>query len=186
MSKNREHFRRHGGFTLIELLVAIAVLGILITAAVPSVQSIIRDSRVTSQKNEIVALINLARNEAIRRNIGVKDIENGNAHARLRLVSTETPPEWDGSVSVTDADTAPDCSPGVIRCSDNANVSLTIVGGTSPLELSFESRGFLTPFQEKVMRLKHEPCAGTRQHVEIRVLGTGQIQTENLACGQEG
>ncbi|MFO7902268.1 MAG: prepilin-type N-terminal cleavage/methylation domain-containing protein [Pirellulaceae bacterium] len=175
------------GFTFIELMVAIAVLAILLTLAVPSVQKIIRDSRVSSQKNEVIALINLTRNQAIRRGIDAGDtvtvagVEEP-LEARLRLDASTSPVGWSGNVSVTGGDTAQGCPSDVIRCSDNVNVELA----TGSTVLSFESRGYLDPFEETFICLKHtgENCTGKRQHVEIHVLRSGQIQTSNLACDE--
>lgn len=176
MNNQSMHRPTQTGFTFIELMVAIAIVAILITAAVPSLQQIIRDSRVSSQANEIVALINLTRNQAIREGIDANDAEE----ALVRLNSTTG--GWEADVLVSGAPSDDRCTgDGIIRCAKNANVLLTTGSDT----LSFESRGFLAPFAEKVMCLKHtgdDSCAGTRQHVEIRVLGTGQVRTRNLAC----
>lgn len=56
------------GFTLIELLVAIAVLVILATVAVPSFTTLIRNHRAASEANQVLAVLTLARSEAVRRN----------------------------------------------------------------------------------------------------------------------
>lgn len=56
------------GFTLLELLVTLAVLAIVLGLAVPSFQGIIQRNRLTAATNELVAAIQLARAEAIRRN----------------------------------------------------------------------------------------------------------------------
>lgn len=69
------HKRRYGlsqpGFTLIELLVTIAVLAILIAAAVPSFTSLINANRLSTQANEMVATLQMARSEAVRLNTSV-------------------------------------------------------------------------------------------------------------------
>lgn len=171
------------GFTLIELLVAIAVLAILLTLAVPSLQKIIRDSRVTSQTNEVIALINLTRNQAIRENIGVNDPDD--RRAVLKLKGDTTTSTWTGNVSITDAVPADGCPSDVIRCSTNTEVDLTISTANHDDSLAFEARGFLNPFSEAAICLKHarpDACQGERQHVEIKILPTGQIRRNELSC----
>ena len=56
------------GFTLIELLVTLAVAAIVVAMAVPSFQSVINGSRLTGAANEMIASLQMARMEAIRRN----------------------------------------------------------------------------------------------------------------------
>ncbi len=59
---------RMSGFTLVELMVTIFVASILLAVAVPSFNRMTVTSRVTAQANELVAAINFARSEAIKRN----------------------------------------------------------------------------------------------------------------------
>ena len=56
------------GFTLLELMVTVAVLAILIAIAVPSFASLMNSNRLAAQSNELIAAMQLARSEAIRRN----------------------------------------------------------------------------------------------------------------------
>ena len=58
-------------FTLIELVMTMAIAGILVTIAIPSFNSIITSSRLTSYANDLVGALNLARSEAVRRGISV-------------------------------------------------------------------------------------------------------------------
>lgn len=55
------------GMTLIELMVGITITGLLLAIGVPSFQSTIASSRLTSVNNELVSTLALARSEAIRR-----------------------------------------------------------------------------------------------------------------------
>lgn len=178
---------------------AIAVLGILVTLAMPSLSKVIRDSQVTSQANDIVALVNLTRNEAIRRGIDANDDER----SILRLGSASSGSGWTGNVAIeglggdgvcpADADAAdPDCEAtpeeceditlalpdGVIRCSSNTGVSLT----PTDTELSFDSRGYIADFSEATIELEHANCTGNRQKVEITILASGQVQRQTLPC----
>ena len=60
--------RQHLGFTLVELLVAIAVAAIVLTLGVPSFERVIERNQLTANINELVASLNYARSEAVRRN----------------------------------------------------------------------------------------------------------------------
>ena len=52
------------GMTLIELVLVVALIGIGILAAAPSFNSIVSKNQTTTQINELVIAINLARSEA--------------------------------------------------------------------------------------------------------------------------
>lgn len=55
------------GFTLIELLITVAIATILLTVGVPSFTSFQRNSELTSATNSLIAAINAARGEAMKR-----------------------------------------------------------------------------------------------------------------------
>ena len=61
----------NNGFTLIELMVTVAVLAIVLSLGVPSYRALIINNRLTAQANALVASINLARSEAIKRGVRV-------------------------------------------------------------------------------------------------------------------
>jgi prepilin-type N-terminal cleavage/methylation domain-containing protein len=54
------------GFTLIELLITMAIVSILMSVGLPSFQSIITDSRLTSTANAMLSAYQLARMEALK------------------------------------------------------------------------------------------------------------------------
>ena len=64
-------------FTLIELVMTMAIAGIFVTIAIPSFNSTITSSRLTSYANDLVGAIYLARSEAVRRGIQVTVSNNG-------------------------------------------------------------------------------------------------------------
>lgn len=67
------------GFTLIELLVTISIAAILLGIAIPSFTSTIASNRLTTNANELVTALNLARSEAIKRGIQVTVLNLGAA-----------------------------------------------------------------------------------------------------------
>lgn len=56
-----------GGFTLLELLVTLAVLGILMAMGLPELNTFLKNSRLTTQTNTFISVLNFARSEAINR-----------------------------------------------------------------------------------------------------------------------
>ncbi|PLY17285.1 MAG: hypothetical protein C0631_00025 [Sedimenticola sp.] len=58
---------RPSGFTLVELIVTIAIAAIILTIGIPSFRTLIANSTVTSEVNQLVAYMHLARSEAIKR-----------------------------------------------------------------------------------------------------------------------
>ena len=61
--------RPQRGFTLLELLVVISVLAILVGIGVPGLRELLLNNRQAGAVNELVAALQLARSEAITRNV---------------------------------------------------------------------------------------------------------------------
>ena len=59
------------GFTLIELLVTIAIIALIATIGFPSFTQTIRNSRLTTNANQLLSSLNFARSEAIKRGVNI-------------------------------------------------------------------------------------------------------------------
>ncbi len=68
---------KHSGFTLIELMVTVGIAGILMSVALPSFNSVVADNKLTSNINQLVSALNLARSEAVKRNQDVSVKKTG-------------------------------------------------------------------------------------------------------------
>ena len=66
-----EKSNNHSGFTLIELMITLAIAAVLMTLVAPSFQSTIRNNRTVTNANNLLASLNIARSEAIKRGVQV-------------------------------------------------------------------------------------------------------------------
>ena len=62
---------KSNGYTLPELLITVSVIAIMLSVAVPNMTSLVKDNRVASELNTLMANIHLARNEAAKRDVRV-------------------------------------------------------------------------------------------------------------------
>jgi type IV fimbrial biogenesis protein FimT len=86
--------RLDSGFTVIELLVTISVASILLAVAVPAFTQLAVNARLTTQANDVVAALNLARSEAIKRNTSVSFCRVGSESAVTCASSTRAWTNW--------------------------------------------------------------------------------------------
>ncbi len=59
------------GLTLIELMITLVILGVTVTVATPAMQQLIHGSRLRTETSRLLDAINLARSEAVLRNVPV-------------------------------------------------------------------------------------------------------------------
>jgi type IV fimbrial biogenesis protein FimT len=71
----------HTGFTLVELMITIFLVGILLGIGVPNFRDFIRNSRITTAANDLLADLNLARSEAVKRRVPVTLCKSANGSA---------------------------------------------------------------------------------------------------------
>ena len=159
------------GFTLIELLITLAVLAIVVSWGLPSLQETIKNNRMAAQNNELVAILKYARSEAIRRNTDVQ------------AVLATTANGWEAFVDdPVDEENVPGCDVGILRCTSNDSVNLS-----ASATLTFNNRGYIrdegdTTWNDATFYLQHENCRGQNQRRLIHIAPTGQVSSCSLSC----
>lgn len=73
--------RAQAGFTILELMVVVAIAGVLAAIAIPAMGNFLRNSRITSAANDVMAGFHFARSEAIKRRIPVTLCTSANSLA---------------------------------------------------------------------------------------------------------
>lgn len=149
------------GFTLIELMVGVAIMAVLLMVGVPSFQSAVASSRLTTSTNDVVSALALARTEAIRRGTRVTVCKSANATACV--TSGNWSQGWIIFIDTTRSTANATVDSGeVILASQAATTgNIVMVGSTGvPNFVSFASDG-----QAKLMN-------GTSQAGTLRVCST--------------
>lgn len=85
------------GFTAVELLVVVLIVAIIALIAVPNLQNMLLEYRLSTNVNAFVAAHNLARSEAIKRGKLVTVCRSVNAESGSNVCSKITSGDWDGN-----------------------------------------------------------------------------------------
>jgi len=158
-------------FTLVELMIVLGVAAILATMAAPAFWNMIQNSRTTTQANELVTAINLARSEAIKRGERVEICGSGNP------ASGECGGENDwatGWLVRVEGD-----SDAVIRVWDAPAGLNLAANGTA--NMVFRSLGERLDDGTATFTLNFDGCTGDRQR-RIRVNAAGRPSVTREAC----
>jgi type IV fimbrial biogenesis protein FimT len=174
--------RRTSGFSLIELMIAIAILAILLAIGLPSFQGSLRNNRVTSTTNELMASISLARSEALR--------NPGGAVLCTTTNGTTCGGTWNDGWMVW-VDVNADGNPGgpndrVLRHVQGKNqmvVSATSPGGASfANHIAFDHRGRVNE-HTRALTLQPDVCPSGNQLVRtIEISLAGQSRFKKGDC----
>jgi type IV fimbrial biogenesis protein FimT len=184
--------QKNAGFTLIELVVTLVVVGILATVAVPSIRNIIKDHRLSGYTNELLADMNYARSEALKRATPVTTCKTTNPQANSPACDTTASDPWTtGRIIFVDTNKNGAINSGeqILRLrlalEDNRSVikgDNTASGGTANYitflgdgTTSLGAQTTTPPIQERYMVLCDDRGAGEKRTVAISV--TGRVRT---------
>jgi len=134
--------RKIKGFTLMELMMTLAVVGVILAIAIPNFRDFLLNSRMTGAANDLLAGIQLARSEAIKRQAPVALCASTNP--------TADPPECAAEFTGwavwadTDDDAAIDAGEAVIAAHEPVDATLTLISNGSGF-VSYGPDGFSRP-----------------------------------------
>lgn len=135
--------KRGDGFTLIEMMVTIGVGAILIGLAVPSFMNTIQDAHMTSAANELIASMQLARSESVKRHIAVTVCHSGNANTNAPTCGGDG---WqDGWIVFVDGT---DANPNPNGSFDNGEVLIHDSRGFKKDRITATAAGNAAPFAD--------------------------------------
>ena len=184
------------GFTLIELMVTLAVLAILLALAVPSFARLLAANRLSTETSELIASLNLARSEAVRRGQGValRAVDDSNYSKGWRVFADL---DRNGAQSSTTSDT--DGKPlrevgafsgtttihRVTRSTPPAAFTYTDVptSDTARAHVVFTARGAITANGQAFFRIcdnAHPTLQG--RIVQVNAVGKVTLDTVDATC----
>ena len=162
--------RRHAqqGFTLIELMITLAISAILLSVAAPAYQSFIGSTALTTATNDLVAALNMARSEALKRD-GAVTVRGGDA-------DTASDDFADG-YCIVPGSTATSCS-GALRFFPAVGSDITMVVSGALSTVTFNGLGGLTNASNAPQSF--ELCRANEDHrrVTIALVGRAKVSAD--------
>lgn len=137
------------GFTLLELMVTLLVMGVILGFGLPGFQQLVQNNRMTGGANDLLAALNVARSEAVKRATPVSVCASNNPTAPLPTCSGT--PGMNGWVvfvdnNDTDADGQPDgniiVEAGEVILQTHDPLDPTLTPNSDGAYASFAANGF--------------------------------------------
>lgn len=193
-SRARNLIGHSRGFTLIELMVTLTVMAILLSIAAPSFTSLMAANRMSTQTNEFIGALNLARSEAVRRGQPVT------------LLSTDADnysqgwtvfPDLNGNGAATSATDAADGLPirqnnafsgtvavkRVTRSAAPAPYTYTTSAAADRMFLVFKSRGEIDPTTAAFFKVCDPSNTSVKGRiVQVNVVGKISLDSTSESC----
>jgi type IV fimbrial biogenesis protein FimT len=161
------------GFTLIELMVTVSIVLILAASATPSFYQFIQTNQISSVQSEFIAVLALARNEAVKRNLPVL----------VQATSPQTGNEWGGGWQMgvdTDGNGVLGTGEPILKTHIALPAAISF-GGSSVSSVYFSARGYLvTPITLQFLLCQVGKTTGASRII-IQSNGMSDV-VENVNC----
>lgn len=170
------------GFTLIELLVSIVIIAILITAGLPTYNSIVVNNRASAVSNSLVGTLRLAQSEAIRTRENIR-VCPSNANQTACIATNPLPTTWSNGWLVV-SQTTPGVYTTIVRSyapfSGDSGITLS-----HPITAEFTALGYpvATPTTPAQLTFTINPAGCTGQNARSVVIEiSGLVTINELTC----
>lgn len=154
---------KNHGFTLVELMAALAIMAILFTFAIPSFNAVLKSNRLSTQANEFISTLNLARSEAIKRGDNVTITATDSSAA-----GNEWGPGWTVTTSTGD----------VLIQFDGLYQGLTLDSTGNFGSFQYQGSGLIN--QGDTLNLCDDRTGETGR--QITITNTGRVSVSDVAC----
>ena len=175
--------QKQGGYTLIELLLTIAVGGILTGLAVSAFPDLLRNNQMVGDVNTLVGHINLARSEAVKRNLSTAVCQTNDSQAATPVCNSVAA-DWDTGWLVfvdDDGDQVFDGGEFLITRGDPSG-SIDMVAGAGGL--GFAADGFIST-GEVIFGLCDDRGLNHGRQLSVSVTGRPEVSktfVANTSC----
>ena len=154
------------GFTMLELMVVVIVLAVLLTVAVPSFEAVMNGNRLAGASNELMASLQTARMEAVRRNARVVLCLSANANDAAPTCANA---DVDGWIVFADANSNGAFNTGTDTLLRTSTVSpnVQVLSSATPAGVvAFRSDGFARTGAGALLNGAIDMCIPTRRPPE--------------------